>query len=98
MAGEQRLSPDAKMAFIALLVLAGSASAINVGIIGWLVAPICFALSIFAIVRAPLRNTMLVLMFFALVLENPAEGPACTYWSTPFIPIGALMLQPFRHR
>jgi hypothetical protein len=96
MAGEQRLSPDAKMAFIALLVLAGIASAINVGIIGWLVGPICIALACFAVARAPLRYTMLALMFFALVLENPAEGPACTKWSTPFLPIGALLLQHFK--
>ena len=66
------------------------------GFIGWLVAPICILLACFAIVRAPLRNTMLTLMFFALVLENPAEGPAGNEWSTPFLPLGALMLQHFK--
>lgn len=84
------------MAFIVLLVLGGSASALGVGVIGWLVAPICILLGWFAILRAPLRSTMLVLMFFALVLENPSEQPACNQWSTPFSYVGALMLAHFK--
>lgn len=96
MAREQRLNPDVKMAFVTLLVLAGVTSALGVGILGWLIAPICIALGCFCIARAPLRNTMLTLMFFALVLENPAEGTACNQWSTPFISVGALMLQHFK--
>ena len=93
---QPKVPAEARAAFIALLVLAGVASAINVGAIGWLVAPICILLAWFAILRAPLRNTMLVLMFFALVLENPSEQPACGTWSTPFAPIGALMLAHFK--
>jgi hypothetical protein len=93
---QPRVPPEAKMAFIALLVLAGSASALGIGAIGWLVAPICIVLGWFAILRAPLRNTMLVLMFFALVLENPSEQPAAGQWATPFQGVGALMLAHFK--
>ena len=93
---EPKVPAEAKAAFIALLVLAGGASALGVGIVGWLVAPICILLGVFAILRAPLRNTMLVLMFFALVLENPSEQPAYTKWSTPFASVGALMLAHFK--
>jgi hypothetical protein len=89
---EPKVPAEARVAFIALLVLAGLTSALGVGALGWVVAPICILLGWFAILRAPLRNTMLVLMFFALVLENPSEGPACGKWSTPFAPIGQLML------
>lgn len=93
---EPKLPAEAKTAFIALLVLAGVASVLDVGIIGWLVAPICILLGWFAILRAPLRYTMLVLMFFALILENPAEQPGCNQWHSPFYPVGALMLAHFK--
>ena len=92
-----RVSADAKLAFIAVLVLGGLASAIDNGVVGWLVGPICVLLAWFAIARAPLRNTMLVLMFFALVLENPSEQPASNQFSTPFAPFGALTLAHFKY-
>jgi hypothetical protein len=93
---EPKVPAEARAAFIALLVLAGGASALDIGIIGWLVGPICILLAWFAILRAPLRNTMLVLMFFALVLENPAEQPGCNQWHTPFFSVGCLMLAHFK--
>lgn len=91
-----RLPAEAKAAFVALLVLAGLAAVIDVGFVGWIVAPICILLGWFAIIRAPLRNTMLVLMFFALVLENPSEQPAADQWASPFAPVGRLMLAHFK--
>jgi hypothetical protein len=93
---EPKIPAEAKLAFIILLVLAGITSALDIGFLGWLIAPVCILLGWFAILRAPLRNTMLVLMFFALVLENPSEQPASGQWSTPFAPIGALMLAHFK--
>jgi hypothetical protein len=93
---QSQVPPEAKMAFIALLVLAGLTSIIGVGALGWLAAPICILLGWFAILRAPLRSTMLVLMFFALVLENPSEQPGGGQWSSPFAPIGALLLAHFK--
>lgn len=91
-----KVPAEAKAAFVVLLVLAGLASALDVGAIGWLVAPVCILLGWFAILRAPLRSTMLVLMFFALVLENPSEQPGAGQFSTPFAPVGALMLAHFK--
>jgi hypothetical protein len=93
---EQKVGADAKAAFALLLVLAGGATLLDVGIIGWIVAPICILLGWFAIMRAPLRTTMLTLMFFALILENPAEIPAAGQWKSPFITLGALMLTHFK--
>jgi len=95
-AAPPKVPSEAKAAFIALLVIAGTASIIDNGVIGWIVAPFCILLGWFAILRAPLRNTMLTLMFFGLVLENPSEGPASGQWATPFQPIGALMLAHFK--
>jgi len=92
----ERVPGDVKLAFTALLVLASLASFIDNGVIGWIVAPICLLLAWFCVFRAPLRNTMLVLMFAGLVLENPSEGPASSLWSTPFAPMGALMLVHFK--
>lgn len=93
---EQKVGPEAKAAFAALLVLAGGAAILDVGVIGWIVAPICILLGWFAILRAPLRATMLTLMFFALTLENPAEVPAAGQWKSPFFYLGALLLTHFK--
>ncbi|HXK17292.1 MAG TPA: hypothetical protein VNG33_05810, partial [Polyangiaceae bacterium] len=89
---EPKVPAEAKLAFVTMLLLAGVSSALDVGALGWLVAPICVLLAWFAILRAPLRNTMLVLMFFALTLENPAENPGGNLWHSPFFSVGALML------
>ena len=96
MAIEQRAPADAKLAFFAALGLACIAAIIDNGILGWLVAPIVLALSWFAIFRAPLRDTMLVLMFLGLVLENPSEVVAAGQWQSPIYPLGCLMLAHFK--
>src|SRR5215211_6062555 len=93
---DPKVPSEAKAAFVVLLVLAGVTSALDIGVLGWLVAPICILLAWFAILRAPLRSTMLVLMFFALTLENPAEQPGCNAWHTPFYKVGCLMLAHFK--
>lgn len=93
---ERKVGGDAKAAFVLLLVLAGAGALLDVGIIGWMLAPICIALGAFAILRAPLKNTMLVLMFFALTLENPSEIPAYDRWRSPFFVLGALLLTHFK--
>lgn len=92
----EKVGGDAKAAFFLLLILAGIASILDVGFIGWLVGPICILLGWFAILRAPLRATMLTLMFFALTLENPAEIPAAGQWKSPFFTMGALLLTHFK--
>lgn len=96
MAGN-KTGADAKAAFVLLLVLAAAAALIDSGALGWVVGPICILLGVFAILRAPLRQTMLVLMFFALVLENPSEGVGAGRWSSPFAIIGALFLTHFKN-
>jgi O-Antigen ligase len=93
---EQKVGADVKAAFALLLVLAAGAALLDVGAIGWIVAPICILLGMFAILRAPLRSTMLTLMFFALTLENPAEMPAAGRWKSPFFYVGGLFLNHFK--
>ena len=95
MAG-QKTGSDAKAAFTLLIILAVVGALVDSGGLGWVIAPICILLGIFAILRAPLRQTMLVLTFFALVLENPSEMPGAGRWKSPFISIGALFLTHFK--
>jgi hypothetical protein len=92
----EKVPPDAKAAFTALVILAVLAALLDVGAIGYIVAPICILLGWFAMFRSPLRATMLVLMFAALVLENPSEGPAAGQWKSPLYPIGALLIPHFK--
>jgi hypothetical protein len=92
MASEQQVPGDAKLAFTTLLILGSLASFIDNGVIGWIIGPICLLLAWFCIFRAPLRNTMLVLIMAGLMLENPSEGPASSKFATPWFSMGALML------
>lgn len=58
-------------------------------VIGILVVPL-FAYCMF---RVPVRQSLLVIMFFALTLQNPAEGnPSGNLWSPPFHMVGAALL------
>ncbi|RYZ04687.1 MAG: hypothetical protein EOO73_22950 [Myxococcales bacterium] len=93
---EPRVSGDVKAAFALLITLAALTSLLGVGALGWVVAPICIVLGIYCVLRAPLRSTMLTLMFFALTLENPSEMPAAGQWQSPFYMVGALLLTHFK--
>jgi hypothetical protein len=84
---------DAKGAFWAAMALVVIASLLGVPIIGWLVSPFVLLLAFYAIARAALADSMLVLLFFGLALENPAEIPGAGMFKTPFFTFGGLMLQ-----
>ena len=54
--------------------------------------PMVAALVLVAIVKAPLRYTLLALVFLALVLESPSERPGNGQWKSPLYIVGALLL------
>ena len=86
------LGSDVKAAFGAAVALTLVALMIDNGAIGWLVALIVIPLLFYAMAKAPLRSSLLVLMFCALTLENPSEMPADGQWRSPFYMLGSLML------
>ena len=59
-------------------------------------APILGVLVVVAVARVPLRTSLLVLAFLALVLENPAEAFASGLWKSPLQPLGALLLMQLK--
>jgi hypothetical protein len=89
---EARVGGDVKAAFAFGMLLIVVAALVDVGAVGWLVAPIVIGSLGYAIARAPLRPSMLVLMFCAMTLENPSESPAQGLWHSPFYSVGALLL------
>lgn len=89
---EPRVGVDAKAAFGVALALAVIAVLIDNGGLGWMIGPVVLLLAWFAMARVPIRISMLVLMFFALTLENPSENPAAGQWKSPLFTLGALML------
>lgn len=91
------IGSDVKAAFGVAMGLAFVASLIDVGAIGWLVAPIVLGLVFFCMMRAPIRASMMVLMFLALVLENPSENPANGKWQSPWFSLGALLLMHLKN-
>jgi hypothetical protein len=56
-------------------------------------SPIALALVLFAMIRVPLRYSLVALGFLCLVLENPSEAFAMRLWASPLAPLGAVMLQ-----
>src|SRR5262249_28495029 len=42
--------------------------------------------------KAPLRYSMLGLMFVALTVENPDDNPGSGHFKSPFYPLGAVLL------
>lgn len=60
--------------------------------LGWLIGPVVLLLLIVTIARAPLRASVLTLIFCVLILENPAESPAGGLWKSPIYLVGALLL------
>jgi hypothetical protein len=89
---DAKLGGDVKFTFGLAVVLSLVAIAIDNGAIGWIVALIVLPLCFYAMAKAPLRSSLLVLMFFALTLENPSEMPAAGQWQTPWFMLGCLML------
>ena len=95
---EPAVGADAKVAFVAALVLAVIAALIDNGGLGWMIGPIVLLLAWYAMARVPIRVSMLVLMFLALTLENPSENPAAGQWKSPLFTLGAglnVALYPF---
>jgi hypothetical protein len=83
---------DAKLAFLAAAALVLVALLVEDAALGWLVAPLVLLLVLYAMVRAPLRDSLLVMMFCGLALENPNEIPASGAWYSPFFWLGAVLL------
>lgn len=69
-----------------VLVIAGN------GNLGLALAPLLLTFVVLLAVRAPLRNSMLVLGVLCLTLENPTEIPAAGLWRSPLYTVGALLL------
>jgi hypothetical protein len=76
----------------ALIILTLGAIVVGDGNPGIALAPVLGASVLFAIWKAPLRVTALVLVFLALALENPIERPANGLWQSPLYTLGALFL------
>ncbi|HVE86487.1 MAG TPA: hypothetical protein VND93_26705, partial [Myxococcales bacterium] len=54
--------------------------------------PMAAACVLVAIAKAPLRYTLMALVFLALVLESPAERPGNGQWKSPVYILGALLM------
>lgn len=89
---DQKLSGDVKGAAIAGAVLICIATAIGDSLVGFMIGLIVAGLAIYAMARAPLRHSLLTLMFFVFVLQNPGEGLATDDFNPPFHTLGALLL------
>ena len=84
------------------LVVAGSVAALGAlslvlilvgnGDVALAVAPLALSLLVLAVVKAPLRWSLLALGFLCLTMENPSEAFAEGRWASPFAPLGALLL------
>jgi hypothetical protein len=89
---ESSLGSDVKAALAVAVFFTLVGVAIGDDTVGMLLSPLVVLPLIYAACKAPLRHSMLGIMFLALTLENPAENPACGLWKSPFWTVGALFL------
>jgi hypothetical protein len=66
------------------------------GNLGVALAPLALTGLVLAVALNPLRRTLYVVAFLALVLENPAEGFAEGAWQSPIAPFGQMMLMQLK--
>jgi hypothetical protein len=85
---EARLSGDVRGAFLVGVSAILIAALVDDGLLAWLLAPIYVGGLAYAALRAPLRRSLYVLTFCALVLEKPNEMPL---WESPLFPLGGAM-------
>jgi hypothetical protein len=57
-----------------------------------LMSPLIVLAILYVLVRAPIRYSMLALMFVALTVENPDDNPGSGKFRSPFWGLGALLL------
>jgi hypothetical protein len=86
-----RIPTDAKGALGVAAFLAVVATIIDdaLAVLGLMV--VAMPIIIYAMMRIPLRHSMLGLMFFALTLPNPNEGFIWAPWVAPFEKVGWLL-------
>ncbi|HEY3495578.1 MAG TPA: O-antigen ligase family protein [Polyangiaceae bacterium] len=89
---DRPVGADVKGAFALAVVLALLAVAFDDGSIAWILAVPIILLLLYAMVKAPLRHSLMGFMLCAFILENPNEMPAGGMWKSPLFSLGAMML------
>ena len=87
-----QIGGDSKALFAAVLGLIGLGVLADSEALAWIIGPVVLVMIIVLMIKVPLRASLMTLMFFALVLENPAESFASGAWQTPFHVVGGLLL------
>lgn len=89
---ESKVPGDVVAIFGLAMFLIVGAALIDNGTLGWIVALPALGMLIYCMARAPLRNSLFILMFCAITLENPNESPHYNQWASPLHSVGALLL------
>jgi hypothetical protein len=93
MASESRVGIDVKIALVVASLLIGVCILVGETMVGVGMAFLIIPLLFYCASRVPVRNSLMVLMFLALVLPNPAEGITVGKdWYPPFMAFGAVLL------
>ena len=83
---------DVKAIFWVSVTLAVTASVIDNGPLGWVLGPIALLGAMFCAARAPLRYSLMGLMFCSFMLDNPNDQLANGFYHSPLFKVGAVMM------
>jgi hypothetical protein len=83
---------DVKAIFWVSVGLAVTASAVDNGALAWVLGPVALLGVLFCAARAPLRYSLMGLMFSSFMLDNPNDQLANGYYHSPLFGIGAAMM------
>src|SRR5678815_1177737 len=89
---EARVGGDVKGALALAVLLTLVAVMVGDETVSFLVAPVVVLALVFVLFRAPIRYSMMGIMFVALTIENPDEHPAEGLYKSPFYRLGGILL------
>ena len=88
-----KIPSDASLAINSGLVLTVLGTLVDDLTFGAILTPIVFLLGAYAMTRMTIRDSMLRLMFLALVLQDPNDGSPVQGWTPPFTGAGHALLE-----
>jgi hypothetical protein len=92
MARAWKMGSNVRDACVVAMILTVLGIAVGNAALGWVVGLGAFGALLYVMSKVPLRISLMVLTFCALVLENPSDLPAAGFWQSPLYVVGALLL------
>jgi hypothetical protein len=90
---ESRVGGDVKAVFVGCALLMVALALVDNGALAWLLFPVILAGLVFCMARAPLRHSLMTLMFLAFTIDYQTEAFGGGEFRTPFFNVGNALFE-----